>query len=174
MIGMSAIKRRRIEELYVPCHPGTRVGDYVPFYFCPRSVMLFVVNCANHVELSYRGGQGLIVHLEADLWRVIGWAEETGTRWAFSLSNAGARYTEFRSSADHLDQLDWVAIAEKDFRSAFVKERKQAEFLLHEQFPFGLVERIGVHSPAVSLKATEAFSGDIRRPRIEVVPEWYF
>ncbi len=39
---MSEIKRRRVEELEVDCHPGTKVGDYVPFYFCPRSVMLFV------------------------------------------------------------------------------------------------------------------------------------
>jgi hypothetical protein len=40
---MSSIKRRRIEQLAVSCHPGTRVGDYVPFYFCPRSIMLFVI-----------------------------------------------------------------------------------------------------------------------------------
>lgn len=26
-IGMSAIKRRRVEELEVSCHPGTKVGD---------------------------------------------------------------------------------------------------------------------------------------------------
>lgn len=50
-IGMSGIKRRRIEELEVACHPGTKVGDYVPFYFCPRSVMLYVIHCANHPEL---------------------------------------------------------------------------------------------------------------------------
>jgi hypothetical protein len=56
-IGMSAIKRRRLEELEVACHPGTKVGDYVPFYFCPRSVMLYVIHCANHPELTYHGGQ---------------------------------------------------------------------------------------------------------------------
>ena len=33
LVGMSSIKRRRIEELEVPCHPGTKVGEYVPFYF---------------------------------------------------------------------------------------------------------------------------------------------
>jgi hypothetical protein len=62
-IGMSAIKRRRVEELEVSCHPGTKVGDYVPFYFCPRSVMLYVIHRANHPDLSYRGGQEPIVHL---------------------------------------------------------------------------------------------------------------
>lgn len=30
-IGMSSIKRRRVEELELDCHPGTKVGDYVPF-----------------------------------------------------------------------------------------------------------------------------------------------
>lgn len=36
-IGMSASKRRRVDELPVPCHPGTKVGDYVPFYFGGRA-----------------------------------------------------------------------------------------------------------------------------------------
>ena len=33
-VGMSSIKRRRLEQLQVTCHPGTKVGEYVPFYFC--------------------------------------------------------------------------------------------------------------------------------------------
>ena len=70
-IGMSAIKRRRVEDLTVSCHPGTKVGDYVPFYFCPRSVMLYLIYRANHEDLSYRGGEGPIVHLEADLHEVV-------------------------------------------------------------------------------------------------------
>jgi hypothetical protein len=34
VVGMSEIKRRRLEEIEVDCHPGTMVGNYVPFYFC--------------------------------------------------------------------------------------------------------------------------------------------
>jgi len=173
-IGMAGIKRRRVEELDVDCHPGTKVGDYVPFYFCPRSIMLFVIHCANHPELTYREGQGPIVHLEADLYEVIRWADANGSRWAFSLSNAGARYTEFRSRADELDQLDWGAIAARDFRDAQVKEGKQAEFLLYERFPFDLVSRIGVRSAGVQARAAAAVAGAARRPPIEVRPEWYY
>ena len=32
-IGMSRIKQRRLEEIVVGPHPGTHVGDYVPFNF---------------------------------------------------------------------------------------------------------------------------------------------
>ncbi len=173
-IGMSGIKRRRVEELEVTCHPGTMVGDYVPFYFCPRSVMLFVIHRANHPELTFRGGQGPIVHLEADLHAVVAWAENAGQRWAFSLSNAGAYYTEFRARLNELDQLDWVAISSTDFRSPDVKESKQAEFLLYERCPLHLIERIAVRTPAVASRAHAALAGDTQRPVVEVIPQWYF
>lgn len=173
-IGMSSIKRRRVEELEVDRHRGTKVGDYVPFCFCPRSVMLYVIHCANHPELTYRGGQEPIVHLQADLHAVIQWAERSGARWAFSLSNAGAYYTEFRSRVEELDQLDWPAIAATDFRPAEVKERKQAEFLVHGRFPFDLIERIGVRSAGIQARADAALAGAGCRNRIEVRQEWYF
>ena len=174
LIGMSSIKRRRIEELEVPCHPGTKVGEYVPFYFCPRSVMLYVIHCANHPELSYRGGQDLIVHLEADMHTVIRWADENGVRWAFSLTNAGAYYTEFRSSIADLGELDWDAIFATDFRDPDVKERKQAEFLVYEKVPWHLIERIGVRDRRVAQRVHSALQGANWKPMVEVLPEWYY
>lgn len=173
-IGMSAIKRRRVEEITVGCHPGTKVGDYVPFYLCPRSVMLYVIHRANHPELAYLEGQEPIVHLEADLHAVIQWAETKGRLWAFSLSNAGAYYTQFRSRIDELDQLDWTAIAATDFQPRDVKERKQAEFLLHDRFPFELVERIGVGSAAMRARVDAAIARGTHQPAVETRPEWYF
>ncbi len=174
VIGMSGIKRRRIQEITVSCHPDTKVGDYVPFYFCPRSLMLYVIHRANHPELEYRGGQTPIVHLEADLWRVIDWADANGRRWAFSLSNAGAYYAEFRARPDELDQLRWEAIEARDFRAQDVREGKQAEFLVHERFPFDLVERIGVFSPGVRVQAVQAIADAHHRPSVELTREWYF
>lgn len=174
MIGMSTIKRRRVEELDVECHPGTKVGDYVPFYFCPRSVMLYVIYRANHPELAYRDGQESIVHLEADLHSVIQWADEHAVPWAFSLSNAGARYTEFRSRVADLEELHWPSIAATDFRGAAVQERKQAEFLVREQFPFELVERIGVRSATMLTRVSAAMARSGHRPVTQVRPEWYY
>jgi hypothetical protein len=41
-VGMSKIKQRRL-ALPVTCHAGDFIGEYVPFYFCPRSVMLYLL-----------------------------------------------------------------------------------------------------------------------------------
>lgn len=52
---MSSIKKRRLESLILTSHFDLYVGQCVPFCFCPRSIMLFVIHCANHPELIYRG-----------------------------------------------------------------------------------------------------------------------
>jgi hypothetical protein len=172
-IGMGNIKQRRL-SLPVTCHPGDHVGDFVPFYFCPRSIMLYVIHCANHPDLSYRGGQGPIVHLEAELNAVVAWATQHSRRWAFSLSNAGAIYAEFRSSWNDLSDVDWNAVALTDFRSASVKEGKQAEFLFHGAFPWSLVARLGVASQSIAAQARAAIQGTAHQPTISVQPTWYF
>lgn len=173
VVGMGNIKQRRM-ALPVSCHPGTYVGEYVPFYFCSRSVMLYVIHRANNPELAYRGGQEPIVHLEADLRETVRWAEMSRVRWAFSLSNAGARYTRFRSSLEHLDEVDWEAVAAIDFRDADVKEGKQAEFLVEHAFPWELVRRVGVFSQRVARRTADAMREAPNRPQIEILPNWYY
>ena len=172
-IGMQGIKGRRL-TLPVACHPGDSVGDYVPLSFCPRSIMLYVIHCANHPELTYRGGQGPIVHLEADLHSVVTWAEQQGRRWAFSLSNAGAFYTEFRRTLPELDEINWGAVAATDFRNPTIKEGKQAEFLVHGSFPWTLISAIGVASAAVATQARAAIQQAPHQPPIHVKTAWYF
>lgn len=171
-IGMNSIKVRRLNELNLTSHPDLRVGDCVPFYFCPRSIMLYLIYQANHPELVYRGGQGPIVHLEADLQQTVAWAESRGQRWAFTLSNAGAYYFEDRCDLAQLGEIDWDAVQAREWRHC--KEGKQAEFLLERQFPWELVSRIGVLSPQVYGQVTEALRSASHTPRIEIKPDWYY
>lgn len=170
--GMNEIKRRRLEELTLSSHPGVYVGDCVPFYFCPRSVMLYVIFQGNHPELVYRSGQDPIIHLEADLRSVVDWAHEHDRRWAFTLSNAGSYYFEDRSDLAHLDEIDWEAVEARDWRRH--KDGKQAEFLLERSFPWELVERIGVHSPAIHRQVVTAMPSGGHRPPVEVLRSWYY
>lgn len=133
-IGMTTIKQRRLERP-VTCHPTTRVGDCVPFYFCARSVMLYLLHRGNHEDLTYRGGQEPIVHIEADLEAAIRWAESLRRPWAFSLQNAASNYAQFRRDRANLQEVNWEAVRATDWRPPLVKEGKQAEFLLYEGFP---------------------------------------
>ena len=173
VIGMSNIKERRL-KLPVSCHPGTCVGDYVPFYFCPRSIMLYLIHKKNHADLEYRGGQEEIVHLEADLTSVVQWADEGQHLWAFSLSNAAASYAQFRSEWHQLVEVDWRAVESTDFRNSDVKEAKQAEFLIHKSFPWKLIKRIGARSPAVAQRVHAAMRDAVHRPQVGTAKQWYY
>ncbi len=171
-IGMSTIKQRRLEALNLASHPQLHVGDCVPFYSCPRSVMLYVIHMANHPELDYRGGQEPIVHLEADLRQTLAWANTHNRRWAFTTSNAGSGYFEDYSDIAHLDKIAWDAVQARDWRSC--KDGKQAEFLIERSFPWALVSRIGVQSPRIGAKVQDALRVSRHRPSVAVRRGWYY
>lgn len=170
-IGMNKIKQRRMTNM-LTSHPDLAVGACVPFYFCPRSVMLYVISCRNHSELAYQGGQEPIVHLDVDLHAAVSWADRMQKRWAFTLSNAGASYFEDRDDLGALGQIDWDAVQAHQWRD--VREAKQAEFLVEEAFSWTLVERIGVFSNAQARLVEAAIAGGAHRPRVEVKRDWYY
>ncbi len=174
IVGMRKIKYRRLYEIEVNCHPGTKVGEYTPFYFCPRSIMLYILHMGNHPDLSYTEGQGPIVHLQADLMSTLEWAKGHRVCWAFSDRNAGTPLAKFYNSLDDLDEINWQAVAATDFRGMMVKEGKQAEFLMYESFPWELVEVIGVRDATVVNTVRRAISQTGHQPPVQVKPQWYY
>lgn len=174
VVGMSEIKRRRLNELEVKCRPGTMVGEYVPFYFCPRSIMLYILYKGNHPDLVYSGGQGPIVHLQADMAATIQWADANGFPWAFSDRNAGTSFARFYNSLADLDKISWAAVEATDFRDMMVKEGKQAEFLFYESFPWELVEKIGVQNASVLDQVGEILREADNKPMANIEPDWYY
>jgi len=105
---------------------------------------------------------------------VAAWASQNRVPWAFSLSNAGARLAEFRSSLEALKDLNWAAISAKDFRDADVKEAKQAEFLVYRFFPLCLIESVGVMTPARQQAVNNELAAAGCRFPVEVRRDWYF
>ena len=177
-IGMSGIKQRRLLENFLASHPELMVGHCVPFYFCPRSIMLYLIYQANHPELSYTGGQASIIHLEADLHATIAWADAKTKRWAFTLSNAGSRFFEDYASLTELPKINWEAVQATRWSGTgtdgALKEGKQAEFLLEGCFPWALVERIGVRDRAIYQQVANLLAGQAHKPQLEVRTDWYY
>lgn len=173
IIGMTDIKQRRLQELTLDTYPDLYVGQCVPFYFCPRSIMLYVIYKKNSLNLVYTGGQVPIVHLQADLHAVVAWATtQQQRRWAFTLTNAGSRFFEDRNDLNQLSKLNWQAIQTNQWWSC--KDDKQAEFLLEQCFPWHLVEAIGVHSAPTYQKVVNKLQTTQHRPTVTLKPEWYY
>ncbi len=170
-IGMSRIKSRRLHELTLTSFPDLYVGNCVPFYFCPRSIMLYLMHMKNS-ELTYKGGQEPIIHLVADLKQTVNWANKNKKRWAFSTSNAGSYYFEDYCDLKDLDKINWDAV--NATRWAACKEEKQAEFLIEDQFPWGLVEQIGVLSPQYIRIVNQILAPTEHKPPVNVRPDWYY
>jgi hypothetical protein len=177
-IGMDHIKERRLNKLKLSSHPDLHVGECVPFYFCPRSVMLYLIHRANNQELKYRGGQEPIVHLEADLYDALSWANHNNIRWAFTLSNAGSFFFEDRCDLTRLGDINWDAVNARQWSGAgidpSIKEEKQAEFLMQNRFPWQLIERIGVLSLATYQRVNQVLATSGHRPKLEIIREWYY
>ena len=173
VIGMNSIKARRMNELTLDSHPGLHVGACVPFYFCPRSVMLYLIHRRN-AELTYQGGQWPIVHLVADLIDTVTWANANGRRWAFTLSNAGSYYFEDRADLAQLHDIKWHSVGADQWSGSPTKEEKQSEFLIEQHFPWHLIEEIGVGIQLTGQQATQAIAGAAHRPAIKICPGWYY
>ena len=171
-IGMSKIKKRRMKDLTLPSYPDLYVGDCVPFYFCPRSVMLYLFFAGDHPELDYRGGQEPIVHLVADLHMTLLWARQNGIRFVFTSSNAGSGYFNDYTSEKDLDKINWNAVRARDWRDC--REEKQAEFLVENKFPWNLIERIGVYSVTQYYQLSGILSTADHRPPVEIKRDWYY
>ena len=174
---MSRIKEYRLDKA-LRSYPDLRVGDCVPFYFCPRSVMLFVIHKGNQSGLAYQGGQDRIVHLEADLRQTVDWADSKCRRWAFTPSNAATRYSADFSDLNDLAKIDWNAV-EANWWSGpdvepTVQDRKQAEFLVEESITWDQVSRIGVKSSAVYFRVQALLREAAHRPTLEITPSWYY
>ncbi len=172
VIGMNSIKERRLNELTLGTYPDLYVGECVPFYFCPRSVMLYMMHMGNSPDLDYHKGQDDIIHLEYDLMDVVNWANANGMRWVFTDSNAGSRYFDDTNDITNINKLDWDAINARNWMNC--RSEKQAEFLCETFVEWSLVQRIGVHTMETFQKVQNILTSSAHLPLLEIKDDWYY
>ena len=170
-IGLDNIKQRR-RKRFLQSHPDVTVGQCVPFYFAPRSVMLLTLHSGRNPELPHRGGQEPIIHLEADVRRTVAWAAEIERRWAFTTSSVATSHFTDYADLTYLSEIAWEAVNAQWWSE--VRDQKQAEFLLENSFPWHLIERIGVLTSATAEAATRIMRRATYRPPVEIRSDWYY
>ena len=77
------------------------LSDYVPFYFAPRSPMLYAIH-KGKVE-GYTGGQGEVLHLVSSAESVAG---ENGLDYCFTEGHAEIGFSEFFEDLTDLQRID--------------------------------------------------------------------
>lgn len=165
-IGHDHIKHRRMTQIRVPCAAGRFVGEFVPFYFCPRSPMLYRVN--KGIGNNPPGCQRTIVHLVTSVQHAV----QTGNSWAFSDGGAGAFYTQFYNDLEMLSSLNWDAINAHYWQE--VTTQKSAEFLVADRFDWGLIRGIGCYEDAAAEQVAKLLKDVDNPPAVSVKRSWYY
>lgn len=171
-IGEPSIKApRRTRQVGRP--PGGVVADYAPFYFAPRSPMLFSIDKGN--VSTYQGGCEPLVYLVTSLERLTG----AGLTWLVTDRNARLDYATFRGQDEDLDDhVDWDLMRETmwnntpDFPDR--KERRMAECLVREPVPWDLVTGVAARSEAVAQRVKTVLDEAGATTPVSVRRAWYF
>jgi len=166
IIGYDHIKKRRLKEIPVPCCEWRKVGEFVPFYFCPRSPMLFTINKGNTGRPA--GCQKSIVHLVSTMAAGIA----TGKVWAVSSGNAGAYHTTFSAKLDALEALDWAAIRATQWQG--MQHQKSAEFLVADFFPWTAIKEIGCQNSTTADMVRSVLVNAAHQPVVVTKANWYY
>jgi len=171
-IAHKHIKERR-DRRKVPVCVGGTLSDYVPFYFAPRSPMLFAIHKGN-VE-GYTGGQGEVLHLVSNAEAV---AKASGLPFCFTEGHAEMGFSDFFESLNDLEKVDWKIMGEQYWSDTVDdmdrKRRRQAEFLVHQFFPWDMVTHIGVISSQMADVTKKAIAACQHQPAIIVARQWYY
>lgn len=170
-VGSSEIKARRRQKA-VPVGAGGVVADYVPFYYAPRSPMMYTLNRNNY---EYAGGFDEVVYLCSSLEAV----SAAGRLWIASDRNAAQDVAEFVVGFDGMDDhVDWRLMRQRQWgytdNDPSRPDRRAAECLVFRSVPWEAIERIVTKNRATATKVLGLIEEAEHRPRVSVDADWYF
>lgn len=170
-IAYTHIQERR-SNTFMDCGPGGTIHDYAPFYFAPRSPMLFTISRGN--VPNYDQGQEPLVYLVSSVQLI----QRAGLPYVFSTRHCDDSNNIFYDDPQHLTEVDWDVMdmlywsnkPEQPDR----KSRRQAEFLVHRTLPWEWVGDIVTMTEEVLSKVEELIRSADYKPRAEVRRDWFF
>lgn len=177
-IAYHHIQDRRATKL-VNCGPGGNLHDYIPFYFCTKSPMLYTISQGNvpgYAEgaSTPRDRQRGIIYLVSSAQLV----REKTLPFVFTDGHAVMNYSAQFDDLSHLNQIDWDTIHSQYWydtpQDGDRKRRRQAEFLLHRFVPWDIITEIGVYDNAIKSRVESLISHAPHQPIVRTIPSWYY
>lgn len=151
---------------------GGVLADYVPFYFTNRSPMLFAIH--KDAVVGYDGGQSSVIYLVSSVEMVAA----TEMSWCFTDGHADEEVSDFHDRLEELDQVDWNLMRDWSWHNKLSdpdrKRRKQAEFLVHQRFPWQHVAQISVINQAMAARVKALIQANDHQPCVTIEANWYY
>jgi hypothetical protein len=171
-IGNLDVKdRRRVRQVPVP--PFGVTADYVPFYFAPRSPMMYAIHMGKVAQ--YSGGTDPLLYLVTTPRDVAA----AGGAYVITDGNCASAITEFSADLTDLEELvDWSIMKEKYWRNTDEdgdrRRRRMAEFLVQWQLPSSAIRLIATRSAARLLEVDEIVEASGLEIPTACRPDWYY
>jgi len=171
-VGDRDVKSRR-RAMEVSAGPGGCPADYFPFYFAPRSPMLYVISKGQVPE--YQEGQDPLVYLVTDIATVVA----AGRPWVFSDGNCAGAITDYSTDLSAMATfVDWDVMKAHMWANTLEDgdrmRRRMAEFLVHEHLPWTCIREIGVRDDAVSQRVRSVLASLNDQTPVRVRADWYY
>ncbi len=173
-IGYDHIKQRRALRV-VPCGVGGTLADYVPFYFAPRSPMLYAIT--RGLVSAEAACTEQIVYLMSSTQTLRG----AGLTLITSNRHAELGYAEMTDRDGDLDDsnfIDWPLMTARYWNNTpddpDRKERRQAECLVHPHVPWQVIEGIATKTERARAQVEHTLGTAGLSTPVIVSADWYF
>lgn len=163
--------RRAIKS--VPCGALGCLHDYVPFYFAPRSPMLYAIYRGN-VE-GYKDGQERVIYLVSEAETIF----NNNLNFVFTDGHAVMALSEYYDKLDDLESsIDWNIMkatywANTDEDNDRTR-RRQAEFLVHQFCPWTSIKGIGVINSTIKAEVESILQNFKFQSPVRDYSNWYY
>lgn len=150
------------------------IGDYVPFYFTPKSMMLYNVITGYRAPLVPKRSREEILVIRCLIETLA--KEQT---WFFTDGQGNDALTQHFNDLAHLEEIDWVSIQSSNFKKGeddFDRTRRyQAEFLVYQHVPIGCIESLNVYNqPGADYVKKALTEKNITNIAVNVQPLYFF
>lgn len=151
------------------------IGDYVPFYFTPKSIMLFNIITGYWHPLVPRRNRSEILVIRCLIDDLA-----TLPRWFFTDGQANIKDGTVKhfNNLDYLDSIDWQCIQNSNFSKSdgdFDRPRRyQAEFLVQHEVPIDYVESLNVYNQQAADAVNDILNENNINLAVNIQPQYFF
>ncbi|MEZ4888393.1 MAG: DUF4433 domain-containing protein [Chitinophagales bacterium] len=168
-IGSGDIISKR-DKFRIPIAPNGVLSDYVPFYFAPRSPMLYNVYSKSDSPPLQRE----IVYLVSKAQIIA----DSSLQYVFTDGHAIMNFTQYYNDVKDLERIDWDTMRLKYWNDTPEdndrKRKRMAEFLVYNHLPIECVKMIVVLDENMKNHVDNLVQKAKRNIIAQVRKKWFF